>query len=315
MIDVSKLGNEQVPLCICMLSIAILGCLGYHAVRWVIKRRDNFEEIDHLVQKTTSSSLRIFPQLSGSEKSVEALVDEIALQQKSERKKTLAAVKIQSVYRGYKARLILKNLQSIRSKSCTIVDAKDSGMEYHDVLAAINTLAKKELKDDEGWISASNYVKKKYFNGIFIAPGLSSPETILLAKAGKEIIGFIITAKREDDEDSLSSFLSDTGYVAYLAVDSKVKRSGVGTKLMLAAMNQTKQLGKRYLTLEYIAKGLGVDENRGKAKIGFYKSFSSRFGIPMKEKGNVRVTRQLHVHPYYDLRDVDFSLIKKICLT
>jgi ribosomal protein S18 acetylase RimI-like enzyme len=222
----------------------------------------------------------------------------------------VSATKIQSIFRDYKARLKLKQLQSARSKSVTIIDAKDAGMNWHEVRLAINTIAKNELKDDEGWVSAADYVKEEYFNGTSIAPGLSSPETILLAKASEKIIGFLITAKRK--EKGFWSSPPDTGYVAYLAVDSKIKKSGVGTKLMLAAMNKTKQLGKRYLTLEYIAKGLKVDEIRGKAKIGFYNSFSTKFGIPMKEKGNTCVTRQLHVHPYYDLQGVDFSSIKQI---
>ncbi len=314
------------------------------------------------------------PQMTGSKQSGEVHGDEIALQQESERQKTLAVTNIQGAFRGYtasltlkklcgekleqqqeaaaikiqcicrthlaqtklkelrkkreqqevavtniqsafrvyKARLALQQLQLTASvKPITIVDARDSGMEWSEVHDAVRIIANRELRrEDEGWFSASDYIKEEYFNGTSIAPGHTSPETILVAKTGKEIIGFIITAKRKEDENSVWPLPTDTGYVAYVAVDSKNKKSGVGTKLMLAAMNKTKQLGKRYLKLEYIAAGLGVDENRGKAKTGFYRSFSRKFGIPMNEKGNLFVGGQLHVFPYYDLQDVNFSLIK-----
>lgn len=74
-------------------------------------------------------------------------------------------------------------------------------------------------------------------------------------------------------------------------------------------MSKTKELGKRYLTREYIAEGLGVNKQRGHAKMGFYNSFTTKFGIPMGKKDSW-VIRQLHVHPYYDLKDVDFGVIK-----
>ncbi|MBY0529338.1 MAG: GNAT family N-acetyltransferase [Rhabdochlamydiaceae bacterium] len=198
-----------------------------------------------------------------------------------------------------------------QSKPILVVDAKDSGMKWQDVANAVKTLAEKELKDDEGDVRASDYVKKEYFKGVSIAPGRSSPETILLATIGKKIIGFIITAKKNEDRSCFWFRPSDTGYVAYLAVDSKFKKSGIGTKLMLTAMNKTKQLGKRYLTLEYIATAQpGWDKDRCKAKIGFYNSFSTRFAIPMEEKNNMEVSRRLHVHPCYDLQDIDFDSLK-----
>lgn len=219
----------------------------------------------------------------------------------------VAATKIQSVYRGYKARLALRQPRSTYSvKPLTIVDARDSGMEWQDVRTAVRTIANKELKDDEGWVPASNFIKEEYFKGIPIAPGASSPETILLAKVANDIVGFIISARRED-KGLFLAIPADTGYVAYLAVDSTIKRSGVGTKLMLAAMCKTKELGKRYLTLEYIAVDLGVNKQRGRAKIGFYNSFTTKFGIPMEERNK---WPSLHVHPYYDLKDVDFGVIK-----
>lgn len=227
-----------------------------------------------------------------------------------ERYQEVAVTIIQSLCRGRQAHLMLKQLQPT-SQSIIVIDAKNSGLNWQEVSTAIEAIADKELKDDEGWVRASAYVQEDYFSGASIDPGLSCPEAILLAKIGKEIIGFIITAKREENEDDPWSLPSNTGYVAYLAVDSKFKRYGIGTKLMLAAMDKTKQIGKRYLTLEYIAEGKGVDIKRGKTKTRFYNSFSSRFGIPMKEKGNVMVSYKLHVHPYYDLQNVDFSLIKQ----
>ncbi len=124
----------------------------------------------------------------------------------------------------------------LESKSITIIDAKDSGMKSDEVWWAIEDIAKKELKGSQGWVSASDYVKDEYFSGVSIVPGISSPEAIFLAKVDDKIAGFIITAKRKDGDDSFYSLPSDSGFVAYLAVDSKNVRSGVGTKLMLAAM-------------------------------------------------------------------------------
>ncbi len=221
----------------------------------------------------------------------------------------VAAIILQCIMRGQQARW---ELTQIKFESITIVDAKDSGLEWLEVDRGISTIARKELKDDEGIFGASSYVQKNYFRDIPIEPGLRSPEFILIAQAANAIVGFIITGKRvttEADEDDPYSLSADTGYVAYLAVDSTIKRSGIGTKLMLAIMRKTKEMGKRYLTLEYIAKGAGVDQKRGEAKIEFYNSFTKRFGIPMNEKGNHWLSRQLHVCPFYDLQNVDFRVI------
>jgi hypothetical protein len=203
-------------------------------------------------------------------------------------------------------------LEARRISAIRIVDAKDVGMSWEEVRNAIDTIARKELKGDEGMISPWSYVKEEYFIGGSIEPGPSSPESILLAVSNNTIVGFIITRKSEEEREgefTYAALPADTGYVAYLAVDSDCKRSGAGTKLMLAAMYKTKQIGKRYLTLEYVSEGLGVDKTRGRAKKEFYNSFAKRFSIPTQEKGNVVISRQWHIHPYYDLRDVDCAAL------
>jgi ribosomal protein S18 acetylase RimI-like enzyme len=223
-----------------------------------------------------------------------------------------AAIRIQRLFRGHRARLMCTELNSV--PAIRIVDAKDAGMGRRHIESAIDAIAGKELQDDIGMISPWSYVKEEYFTGAPIKPGASSPELILLAMKKATVVGFIITRKskelKEGDFFAYAALPADTGYVAYLAVDSDCKRSGAGTKLMLAAMKKTKELGKRYLTLEYIAKGVGVDKTRGKTKEKFYNSFATRFGIPTEEKGNMVVDRQLHVRPHYDLQDVDFDALR-----
>lgn len=217
-----------------------------------------------------------------------------------QQQKTILATKIQSVFRGYKSRL--------RSSALfvKIVDAKDSGISCENIRQTIKTLTEKELKHDVGMFAPAIFIRNEYFEKSQMAPGAYTPETILLALFKKNVIGFIITAKRRE-----SKLTADTGDVAYLAVDSTRKRAGIGTLLMLAVMRKTKELGKRYLTLEYIAEGSHVTEERGKAKIEFYNSFSTKFGIPMEESQHWLCRSELHIHPLYDLKDVDFDSIEK----
>src|ERR1700690_1642455 len=98
MIDISKL-EEQAPLCVCALGIAILGCWGYHVVKWVINKCHKTEKIDSVAQKTIGSASAgeislTLPQMADSKQAEEVHVDEVALRQKSEKQKTLAATKI-----------------------------------------------------------------------------------------------------------------------------------------------------------------------------------------------------------------------------
>ncbi len=186
-----------------------------------------------------------------------------------------------------------------------VVDAKNSGMQREDVESAIRALSSKELEDDIGWITPSDYARD-YFNS-----GKTPSLEILIAKDASiksQIMGFIILTtkwgfnKKKNTQDLL--------FVAYLAVDSSKKRSGVGTKLMLSAMCKTKDLGKRYLALEYIAFGNNVNEERGNAKIEFYKSFTTRFKIPMILKDWFLSNRQVHAVSYYDLKDLNLPRAK-----
>lgn len=192
-------------------------------------------------------------------------------------------------------------------ETVTIIDARDSGMKCDEIRKAIQNIVEKELKNDEGRTSVSSYIKEEYFKGSAVRPGSSSPETILLAKVDNKIVGFIIT------ELGKRRIRADTGYIAHLAVDSTSKRLGVGTKLMLAAMRKTKELGKRYLTLEYIAESQGINEQRCLARKNFYDSFTTKFGIRMEES-SVEVDRQLHVRPCYDLEDVDSNVSRELIL-
>lgn len=52
MINLSNFVKEHASLCICTLGLAILGYLGYHAVRWIINKCQRTEEIDLVAQKS-----------------------------------------------------------------------------------------------------------------------------------------------------------------------------------------------------------------------------------------------------------------------
>lgn len=102
--------------------------------------------------------------------------------------------------------------------------------------------------------------------------------------------------------------------IVYLAVDSQSEKSGIGTKLMLAAMKKTKELGKRYLTLEYITVDnhiyAGETREEIKQKINkratFYENIAKKLGIP---KGNyfdyIAIDGRVHEFCYYDLERFD----------
>ncbi|MGK5595638.1 MAG: PEP/pyruvate-binding domain-containing protein [Parachlamydiaceae bacterium] len=127
MTNVSKFVKEYVPLCVCTLGIAILGYLGYHAVRWIINKCQKTEKVDQVAQKNLGVSLErnsstpsnTLPENNPLSKishsipliSEEASEEEIPLREVSEDQKKLAAVKIQNAYRGHVARLALKKLQ------------------------------------------------------------------------------------------------------------------------------------------------------------------------------------------------------------
>ena len=129
MVNVSKFVKEHIPLCVCTLGIAILGYLGYHAVRWIINKCQKTEKIDQIAQKNlsvpleknlsspnniTSPSHSLPSKISNSPPMIteKAQEQEAPLKLELENQKRLAVVKIQSAYRGHVARLALKKLQS-----------------------------------------------------------------------------------------------------------------------------------------------------------------------------------------------------------
>lgn len=54
MIDLSKFVKEHIPLCVCTLGLAVLGYLGYHAVRWIIDKCQKTEKVDQVAQTNIS---------------------------------------------------------------------------------------------------------------------------------------------------------------------------------------------------------------------------------------------------------------------
>lgn len=55
MVNVAKFVKDHIPLCVCTLGIAVLGYLGYHAVRWIKNKCHKTEKIDHVAQKNISN--------------------------------------------------------------------------------------------------------------------------------------------------------------------------------------------------------------------------------------------------------------------
>lgn len=94
MVNVSKFIKDHIPLCVCTLGLAVLGYLGYHAVRWIINKCHKTKKIDQVAQTTISIN--------------HSTNSQILFLQQSESQKTLAATKIQSVIRGH---LALKEMQ------------------------------------------------------------------------------------------------------------------------------------------------------------------------------------------------------------
>ncbi|MBA3603085.1 MAG: hypothetical protein H0W50_05470 [Parachlamydiaceae bacterium] len=55
MVNISQFVKEHIPLCVCTLGLAILGYLGYNAVRWIINKCQRTEKIDQVAQKSIGS--------------------------------------------------------------------------------------------------------------------------------------------------------------------------------------------------------------------------------------------------------------------
>jgi hypothetical protein len=54
--NVSKFIKEHIPLCICTIGLAIIGYLGFHAIKWIIIKCAQTQKIDEIGQKTINSS-------------------------------------------------------------------------------------------------------------------------------------------------------------------------------------------------------------------------------------------------------------------
>ena len=167
------------------VGLAILGYLGYHAVRWIINKCHKTKKIDCIAQKTIgsvppiiapkSTNLEILPlPLKEPNPSDKVQLDEVALGQKSEKQKILAATKIQSLYRGHVARLTLKKLQDENLKkqeSAVIIKIQPQSLSETGGKAAIgiatanpstgiNQVEEKFDKDGRGYRIFSNGTKE-----------------------------------------------------------------------------------------------------------------------------------------------------------
>lgn len=101
MVNLPQFVKDHTPLCVCTCGLAILGYFGYHAVRWTFNKCAKTDRINHVAQRTITSQVTyIHVPIE-----IKVQANEVSLGQESERKKTLAAVKIQSCWRGHSRRV------------------------------------------------------------------------------------------------------------------------------------------------------------------------------------------------------------------
>lgn len=81
-----------------------------------------------------------------------------------------------------------------------------------------------------------------------------APEQFTVAKDSKgEIQGYVVATPNQDK----------TTYVSYIAVDKHLEKQGVGTGLMVAALEKAKREGMRRLTVEFRQPLAGFYEKVG----------------------------------------------------
>lgn len=209
-------------------------------------------------------------------------------------------------------------IQPQLDQNITIIDAKDSGMEYEEIRQQICDISSRAFQGEPGnWPEI--YLKKEYFNGESLLAKGFCPETILLAKNNTKIIGFLITEKKQDSlfeyqskKNKYTTF--NTTHVAYVATDPEFKGHHIGTKLMLSTMLKTQHISKQYLTLTYKIypeeiNPTSTQKQLSEARIKFYNSLTSKFGIPMKERHPYYEGGSEHISPYYNVENIDFDSI------
>ncbi len=145
-----------------------------------------------------------------------------------------------------------------------IQDIKESGMSYENIRRVIDNISEDPFAAVDR--PPSNYLRRFDIDFKCDDPAVN----IFLAKIGSDIVGFIIT-------DSYVLGKDCDFEVKYVVVDSKIQKSGIGTKLMFAAMMKARKLGYEYLRLNYYI-GKGEKKEYWASRVEFYNSFY-RYGI------------------------------------
>lgn len=205
--------------------------------------------------------------------------------------KEKAAITIQSHYRAYRARKkIIKQIEV--NKSLEIVDLKVAPGYGVEEVQAIKKIEDAELVKEDALLL------KVATQCILIS---NLPESIFLAKIKNEVVGFLVTQKYEEFGDNPKYTEHNTSMVVGVAVDSSVKRSGVGTRLMLATMKKTKELGKDYLMVYYVSgRHQGIDKKKCAMKNQFFMH-NSKFMPPEYINRKTTINRVSHTFIYFDL--------------
>jgi len=201
-----------------------------------------------------------------------------------------AAVLVQKTFRGY--------IERKRIGRISIVHLTKTDIVYERIFDAVHRITHRELFDTVGIYEPVHYFEREH-----AVPS----DAIFLAQAAGQILGFLIMTNTKNSDFDAWIPHKEMTHVAYLAVESECKKLGIGTQLMLTAMRRTKELGKNYLTLEYIKDHMFFREKRMDTRTRFYYSFI-RKGIPLKEHHEFFCC-SCHAFLSYDLRNVSLRML------
>lgn len=81
MVNVSKFVKEHIPLCVCTLGVAVLGYLGYHAVRWIMNKCQRTEKINVVAHNQLNQQPFSFKSLINRVKNLEVSPDKLTMGQ------------------------------------------------------------------------------------------------------------------------------------------------------------------------------------------------------------------------------------------
>lgn len=114
MLKITEFIKKNIPLCVGTFGLAIFGYLGYRAVCWIIKKCQKTEKIDQVAQKNIGVPFNNPSHITTYNPAILDMPanNKTALRQEVDSPKIMSAIKIQNAYRGPKAHLALNKLQA-----------------------------------------------------------------------------------------------------------------------------------------------------------------------------------------------------------